>query len=231
MFHEPLTWRDEIESFRLARLASVWGNVNSQLDKSSGVFIHVLPLGRLHDIQDLRHLEGVLRTRLAPPTSSGHSSRFNADGFMHFDAADASAVRTYTQWFRFGGVEGFSSQFIRDGREGFAGGNRIFFARNLTNILRQFVGGSSAALLEVFQQDPPYGVAVSIIGAAGSLVVAGESYFWDDLQPIASDRLLISPVVIEEPGAEAATRALQPVIDIIWQSGGFAGDPRERQGS
>jgi len=127
MFLESASWVAQCDDLRRTRLNGLRSFPG--LDMTSVCLVHVLPLGRLDSIVDLRTPESILRTALPPLRQYGWSSRFNADGFLLY-TGDGTTVRSYTQWLRCGGAEGFSSSFVSR-YDGGAGSVLLLYGREL----------------------------------------------------------------------------------------------------
>lgn len=99
---------DETRTSRLSRLRMM-----PDINTSSITLIHVLPLAPSERLLDLPAHQAVLNQRCPPLQRAGWSARFNADGYMTFtQGGEDRKIFTYTQWFRTGGTEGFSSDFV-----------------------------------------------------------------------------------------------------------------------
>jgi hypothetical protein len=224
MFLETTTWSDEADQFRLDRIdkVRVRRTINASLDSS--VFIHVLPLGRLGGYVDLKPHERKLIQSLAPLGGGGWSSRFGVDGYMTYTTNSNSQLESYTQWFRFGGVEGYAATFVR-AYKGQGQEYPIFQAQGLTIKIENYVAEALKALVEIFDHTPPFGVGISVHGVKGAYIVIDEGNMG---KPIDQDEFVSPLVVVDDPDPVNVRSALKPIIDTLWQSGGFPEEPRKR---
>jgi hypothetical protein len=216
LFLRADSWGTEIEKFRRERAEQIRNRRMPVVDVSSSAFFHVLPLGRLDQLIDLRPHHRKLATTLAPPRQAGWDNRYNVDGFMTYSGG--TPIPSYTQWFRFGGIEGYSSHFVK------LRSNRPpkFEAVAMSIAIENYVREAVVALHEVLEQEPPYAVGVSLYGintAVISLPTAEES------KPIDQDEMILPLVILEEFDPPKVRERLRPLIDTIWQAGGLPGEP------
>jgi hypothetical protein len=221
MFLETSTWSDEAEQFRAERSEKVRKRGLINVNLTSSVFIHVLPLGRLNARIDLKQYEEKLRSLLSPPTNKGWGHRWDVDGFMTSTLGKNNLLDTYTQWFRFGGVEGYSADYLRNW-EGNGKTVPIFQARQLTIMLERYVPEAVTAMREIFDHQAPYAVGVSVHNVRGSYIVVKENRLGE---PIDQNDIVPPLVVVDESDPVNVRTALRPIVDTLWQSGGFAEEP------
>lgn len=209
MFNEQQSWREEVESFRRSRLATVVGEAGTLFDHESTTLIHVLPLCRLGELIDLKDKEEALRTQVPPPSHSGWNNRYNVDGFMTYTLLGKNPIYTYTQWFRFGGIEGFSSRFVRTRDD-----ERLFYAGSLVDSIDKFVPSALQALSEVFDHSPPYAVTVSIVGAWQSRLA--DLNFYDEPELVDRNEIRLGPAIFERiPDAATYAEVMTPLKNSI----------------
>jgi hypothetical protein len=221
MFLESSTWSDEADRFRAERSDKVRkGLIN--VNVTSSTFIHVLPLGRLGAYIDLKPHELKLRSLLSPPTEQGWSNRFGVEGFMTYTAGTGGLVDSYTQWFRFGGIEGYSADYLRVWKGDDGQTRPIFDAKGLTIMLERYVPEAITAVREIFEHQPPYAIGVSVHSVRGSYIVNERNQLGE---PIDQNDIVPPLVVVDETDPASVRVALRPIVDTIWQSGGFAEEP------
>jgi hypothetical protein len=227
MFREADAWVKEAEAFRQLRIQAVLVTPLAipTLKRESSVFVHVLPLGRLDRLIRLKnHLE-YLRTALRPlgEDYSGYSSRFNADGYLiHHDSGN-NQILAYSQWFRFGGVEGYDS-WVVDSREIAAGQQfRSLFANDIVKDLRAYLPRALAAM-NGLGIEPPYVVMISLLGITDSRILYGRHGLLSE--PITRDAILLPPIILEDE-TSAVLELIDPLFDIIYQAGGLTGVPQD----
>lgn len=227
MFLESRSWIDEAETFRSSRVARVrTGEVMSSLDLHSSVFVHILPLGRLEQIHDLRNRYDSIVRNFRPFDATGYNHRFNADGIL-LHSSKASSVHNvdrYTQVFRFGGVEGYSAGFVSDRPTDGSDNKPKLWAEQLDKEVPLYVTEQIKALQSVFGIEPPYAVLVTLCGLRGTTVAVSEEFRTVDSAYISEDELRLPPVVLDD-AADGIPALMRPVLEVVWQAGGYPGPP------
>lgn len=208
---------DEFRRYRLERLRSL-----PRLDMSSVTLFHVLPLAPVEGLIDLRAHESTLRS-FPPLHHHGWSHRFNADGYMTYDQVhDSRLTISFTQWFRTGGVEGYSSQFIGERSTGTGTTGRVLWLEQLQSALLEWTPKAVSLLVESLQLDPPLALLLSLQRVQGARIPAthyrlsSDTIDWDDL---------LLPPVLYEPLRDDLAATLQSLFDTIAQSAGLPGVP------
>ena len=225
MFLETTAWSEEAEQFRLDRIEKVRVRRRINANVNSSVFIHALPLGRLGGgYIDLKPHERAMIPTLAPPGGGSWSYRFNVDGFMTYTADTNWQLDSYTQWFRFGGIEGYASSFVRS-YKGQGQEYPIFDARGLTIKIENYVPEALKSLVELFDHTPPFAVGISVHGVNGAYIVIDQGTMG---KPIDQDEVVPPLAIVDDIDPVNVRNALKPLIDTLWQSGGFPEEPRKR---
>jgi hypothetical protein len=226
LFLETKSWIEDAEEFRAGRLERVRsGQAVPKLVATSGVLIHILPLGRLTSVISMNSRGEELGMALPPPEyRGGFGMRYNLDGCIASAANSQDNVTGYTQWFRFGGVEGYES-----GISGFVTGDGAgkiprFWANQTAKTILAFVPQALAAISAKLQIDPPFVVMLTLFGLAGSMIY-NEGRVRQAPTPFTDDLLHLPPVIVEDP-SEAADKILRPLLDIVWQTGGHPEAPK-----
>jgi hypothetical protein len=221
MFLESDSWVRECEQFRTDRLQFQRSIPN--LERLGGLTVHLLPLGRLRRTVKLRDRKDELMTAFQPLHPAGFAPRFNADGFVIWSGnRDGKPTRSYTQCFRFGGVEMFSSRFIldQDSRTGTAM-VPMLYVDELTAILRDRVPRAVASMKLLLETELPLALLLSLRGLQGA-IMATEART-RGLEPIDREDLILGAEVIESEADPLSV--LNPMLDVIWQAGNFDGAP------
>ncbi len=226
MFLEPKAWLTEANEFRRSRIMSVAREeILGPVSQDLMYFIHVLPLGRLDSMMDPVAIQERLQDLGPLDHGSGWSPRPNADGLLvynHVGNNEAKKIRSYSQWFRFGGVEGFTSTNTSEQRWDTTP-IKVVWGRLITEGTRTYVRGVIAKMRDVLAAEPPLAVGLSLSGVKGAYLI--EQWPAMDLaRPFDRDRIDVPFVFIEDltkdPKAE-----LQPALDMIWQAGGHSRSP------
>jgi hypothetical protein len=226
MFLEAQSWVTEAEAFRDRRIARIVNDIGTPpgLVREPALYVHVLPLGRLAEFIDLTCAVDQIRT-VAPPGGSVANTHFNADGYLTHDYGAKDSIPSYVQWLRFGGAEAFTSRILT-GRHDRGGRPRnLFFASNVDLYVPTFAKAAIAQLSGALRRDPPYVVLVSLDGVQGTVIAWENSWMYGREVPITETSFRLPSVVIEDPGADVET-ALRPVLDILWQAGGYPHAPQ-----
>lgn len=227
MFLETQSWVGQAEAFRDQRVERVVrGAVIPSLNLGSSLFIHVLPLGRLEALLDLASRESQLRVQLPPPSSSGYSHRFNADGFLTYTTPNGVQVDSYTQWFRFGGVEGYDSGIVQSFDAGTGRTVRQFWAQHVCDTIRDWTEHAIEAIRNELETDPPYVVLISLCGLAGATIAIEGGRFLGRHE-ITESPLRLPPLLVETSDSDIAG-SLAPLLDVVWQAGGYPRAPERR---
>ncbi|MCC6244970.1 MAG: ATP-binding protein [Gemmatimonadaceae bacterium] len=218
MFLETATLFEECEEFvarRLARLTTV------PLAQPKYVAVHILPIGRLRESIDVRATDDRSRGVFLPLGGRGTDMRFNAEGLL-FRASPHGQPRlvlAHTQLFRFGGLEGVSTNAIEAGR--FADENKYTRINGpyMSDQVRRYVKEGMQNLLRHADGAYPYFVSLTLEGVRGTYVMPMQSHEFGE--PIDVDRVQANAVVDDEAGVDDACLSL---TRILWQAGGWADD-------
>jgi hypothetical protein len=223
MFLESQSWTDEAQEFRRKRLDLIQSlQAHPMIDVTNFVLLEILPLGRLNEMIDLRAHAEAMRM-IKPPGASGWDHRFNADGFTTYARNAERAIRSYVQWFRFGGMEVYWSGVVRPGT---SGKGKLFAAGAVGEVLTNYVKMGTESLQGILGRDLPYVILFSLHGVRGASIP--EPYGFFDEHQIERDDMVLPPVTLEEQ-PQNLDEVLLPILDVLWQSAGFGGAPRRRQ--
>lgn len=224
MFLAGATWLDQVQHFRQDRIESVRAGLYRNLNTKSSIFVHVLPVGRLDGLIDLRPHETKFR-EFAPLTHDGWSHKFNAFGHMTHDTRSDSVV-SYSQWFRNGGVEGYSAQYRYQSPAAFGPVLEGFRAPLLSKDLPSFVRPALRLMQETLGFDPPFAVGLATYGLAGSSIYLGPEIYGG--KQIENDVGMLPPIIVNEAAAPELEEDLLSLLDVVWQSAGYSGVPRKK---
>lgn len=220
MFLESATWVEECEAFRRKRLNG-FRNM-PQLDGSSFVAVHLLPLGRLNRLLDMGAKAKQMDTNFPPLNQSSWNSPYNAQGFLTF-AERQGQIKNYTQVFRFGGVEGYSSMYV-DERDVAGKTRRVLLADSLDIGFENYVVESVKALKDVFDSEPPFCLMLTLTGVDRAIIPTSDSF---DFTPIDQSDIELPPVVLEHDSDVLAE--CRRLMEVVWQAAGFDGRPKARR--
>lgn len=219
----------DAEAFRLERLRRTQAReIRPDAAVPHPCFVHVLPLGRLDRLLDLRPHASALNTAVPPLGVNNWDYGYNADGYWAFrreSAAGSGALRAYTQWFRFGGAELFTADSVSTPTSVVPNAAPTFQGPALVGELRRTLPKVLDALTTRLGVDPPFVVSLSVAGLRGTRMrVARGGEFVDGGEVLDRDELLLPPTLLESAGVDIGT-ALTAALDVLWQAFGHPGVP------
>jgi hypothetical protein len=233
MFVNAQSLFEEADAFRRERLRRIAAReIREDVAAASQLFVHVLPLGRLDELRDLPAVADRLNGAAPLLRVSGWSDGYNADGYWTYNrsylAGGASVLNAYSQWFRFGGVELFTSDLTTPPSPHDADGPRAFNGRLYVHALRNVLPGVLAAMAGPLAVDPPYVVSLSIRGLRGAAMFrySHAIHPYDGVPRIDRDELTLPGILVEEANADPS-EFLRPALDVLWQAFGESRIPTE----
>jgi hypothetical protein len=219
---------DRIRDFRTERLGLIVADRTPVRLRGDGarVVVHLVPLEAFTTTTDI-NLDGSEGSGLFQPLFAdlgGAHSRWNLDGKLTYDLGSDGAAMQYSQLFRNGIFEGVDTYLMpRHEHADYGGpvaeGNLIehYLAPKLANPLQ---------VLRLIGASPPIVVLVSIVGARDFIILAARHAYYslrrEALPRIDRDTLLLPDVTIESFDADLP-RLMRPVLDALWQAGGWPG--------
>lgn len=215
---------ERVRRFREERvLRLLTGETPIPMGDSPKVIFHALPLNVL-DIWPV-FLTLTDQQRMATMTPMGGQPsdwRYNLDGFVLHTTRDEPSRQTYVQCFRDGGVEAMSGATLYGdpGRSGFYG--------QAVEISVLQVFGRWQALWRLLGVAGPLALGLTLSGVKGLKVLAassGLSFFGDKKETLDRDVVLLPELVVHDPAASTPAAILQPLFDLMWNGGGWAGSP------
>lgn len=219
-FNESGRWRESAERFRRQRIADVIsGEVAFSLNASrGGIFLHLLPLGRIDDQIDLprlmarwKHFEGSWGDELELAT------RPNVEGWLCLRKGHSDTNR-YLQVFRSGGVESYwSFENFTTTPSGLLEGNWV--EQKIAARINQ-----ALATAEALGVTAPYAIYITILGGQSRKIVDGRNRWLGNASGFHGQRLFLPSVVLEGLPADLS-RAVQPALDLLWQAAGWERSP------
>jgi hypothetical protein len=143
--------------------------------------------------------------------------RYNIDGFVVHTVRSQVDSQSYTQLFRSGGIETVSPNVVMMRSD-----MRAFHGRNLEASLIWRMAAYQR-VWDTLGVTGPVLAALTLSGMKGAKILAGSAYAFDP-EPFTLDLVNIPDLVILDR-AMPPQQALKPVIDIVWNGGGWAGSP------
>lgn len=218
MFLESESMFEECEQFvaqRLSRLKSI------PMPRARYAAVHILPIGRLRESIDIRGVNERSSGAFRALGGRMHDVRYNAEGFVcqAYPVGTAQAQFAHTQVFRFGGLEGVSTEFVGVSRGGDENKRNVINGPFVSGEIRKYVRGNIEQLIEHASGTFPFYVALTLEAVHGAYVL-GMGQFMDG-SPIDIARVQASAVVEDHSDIELACLSL---TRILWQAGGYADD-------
>lgn len=212
---------------RIARLQS--GERGMALHAPGQMLLQAVPLGSAMSGFIMPSVQDAMNA-FAPPGDPGATYRFNFDGLLIHSSASHGPGRTtsYTQVFRDGRIEMARGGYVRDiDRDGSV--RRYVASGSLVTQLAAAVRRSVSGIRKCGIADP-VAILISFLEAQGSRLPP-QSSFSDASDELDRRDLLFAPVVIEAAHG-ADDRALEPVLDALWQAYGneYCYPTRDREG-
>lgn len=209
---------ERTRSFRSERLGRiVAGDTPFVLRDAPKLVLHIVPFsgGTRPPPLDLSPVVG--RPDLIRPLSAyGLDFRHNLDGFAtFFSSHDRRTVLSYVQVFRDGAVEAVDARMLMSE----PGDTKIPVSYAEEKLIE--VTTSLLAAQRILGVSPPMTVMISLLGVRGfSLAVSAETWPLGG-GPIDRETLLLPEIVIEDPDNADVSAVLKPVLDALWNAGGW----------
>lgn len=213
---------ERVRSFRRERVAAVMsGETPIPMGTGPKAIFHLLPLMATADTWarfPAPSNESAVALNL--PTLEAALSlnwRYNVDGFVvHTVRADIES-QSYTQLFRHGGIETVSPNVVAMRSD-----TQAFHGRNLEAALIRRMAAYQR-VWETLGVTGPVLAALTLSGIKGAKILAGPAYSFDP-EPFTFNVVNIPDLVILDR-ATPPEQALKPLIDVVWNGGGWAGSP------
>ena len=210
---------ERVRQFRRERVAAVLGG-DTPITMATGpkAMFHLLPLAVAPDIwARFAGKERDLAMHLRTLEGAGNLNwRFNLDGFV-VHTVRKPAEQSYTQLFRYGGVEAVSPNVVVMRPD-----DRTFFGRNLEAALIRCMAAYQR-LWDTLGVTGPIMTGLTLSGMKGAMMRAGFEYSFDP-EPFTADIVNVPEAVVHD-AATPSHQALKPLLDIVWNGGGWPGSP------
>lgn len=212
---------ERLREFRTERITQIFnGRGPVELRSGALVIFHALPINPPESAwMNFRAIEAEAPLRwLAPMDGEPATFRHNLDGFVVHTLATHPNPNSYVQLLRSGGIEAGSGRLISGlDRQG---------ARNYypINIERAVIGAFSrfAGLWRLVGIDAPVMCALTLTGLQGCRFVTTGSFGFTEAT-VDRDPLFIPETIVQT--LDPADAALRPLLDVLWNSGGWPGSP------
>jgi hypothetical protein len=158
-----------------------------------------------------------LATGFAANPSRLTNWRYNLDGFVVHTVRSEIESQSYAQLFRHGGIEAVSPNVVVMRPD-----TRTFHGRHLeAALIRRMT--AYQRVWDTLGVTGPVLAALTLSGMNGAKITAGNDFSFDP-EPFTADLVNIPDVVILDSAAPPH-QALKPLLDIVWNGGGWAGSP------
>lgn len=228
LFLESESWEAEARRFREERIAQVTeGKVGPTVDASlAAVFVHVVPLGRLHDQIDLSSIDFNFQAAIRPPRASSWGERINLDGHVVLNEHQTPLLG-YALYFRHGGAEVYAALDHNYYTEVEGAEENAVDGRALERDLASHISTIVQEWLPAANISPPIAIFISLLGVRGRYLLdclPGRMLPTGHRRPIDRDRLLLPAVVVDDL-AGFGSEDLDPLFNAMWQASGWEKSP------
>jgi Schlafen, AlbA_2 len=218
MFMQNQLLKESIDTFRKERIIKVRNNkVFPTLDIKSSLMIHLIPFSFLKDdLIDISNFtsNSELKIKLKPIlTRGGWDTMYNIDGFATFTGYIKSNIEAYTQFFRNGIIELYSSNLTEKIESNVAPSQVHEIQLN-----EIFESVKNALLIqENLEIESPIYICISLHGIKDSQLILNNGRV---SRPFLEDELILPPVLLHSFESDIKN-TLNPIFDMIWQSAGW----------
>ena len=213
---------ERARSFRRERVAAVLsGDTPIPVGVGPKAIFHLLPLTTAADAWARFRAGNMSDLALQLPTldfAMAVTWRHNLDGFVVHTVHNEMESQTYAQLFRDGGIEAVSPNVVI-----LQADTPSFNGRPLETAM---IGRMTAyqGLWSTLGVTGPVMAALTLSGVKGAAILAGPEYVSFDPKPFTADVINVPEIVIQD-AATPSSQALKPLVDILWNGGGWAGSP------
>jgi len=201
-----------LRDFRMERLATISANDGPvALNEGPVAVFHILPLSAFTDPITISPNE---QTLFRPVRATGFNYLHTLEGFATYSGReDAESSRTYTLAFRNGIIEA-AAHVGRQNED-----RSVIFPDSVEGALIEVVD-SYFEQLQNMGVEPPFYVALALVGIRGYSLHTGTRRFFDARPSIRRDALILPEVFVDEPRPNTVT-FLKPLFDLFWQAFGY----------
>jgi hypothetical protein len=215
--------QDRVRRLRIERVMRILAQ-ETPIPVGSGpkVILHALPTSPSESpwVQ-LKTLQDSEVADLMPPLGGrARAWRFNLDGFITYTGSSGAESDSYAQVFRNGGVESMAGNLIFINER-----DKTFYGPRLEAKLIQNLGAWQK-LWKRIGVGPPIAIGVAVFGVKGTGIrpTSDPWVFPHETYPFDRDPIMVPEVVVEDTITPPDV-TLKPVLDMLWNAGGWAGSP------
>lgn len=219
MFMENYILKNKIENFRTERIEAIRNlKIFPTLNISTSFILHLIPFSfvkdRILDFSDNDFMRNALdRT---PMFCNGYSSMYNLDGYCNFSSSQRPIIDAYSQVFRNGIYEVYTSKLF-----GFDNTRNYGFMYSddfIESLISEISFGLN--LFKKLEIEPPVVLCISIVGIKNYVIKTGRG----DSDPFITNELILPQILFSESEVEIYP-LIKPILDIIWQSVDYSSSP------
>lgn len=221
LYNQSISNKQEAERFRIRRINEVKNNqFLPNVDSGPTLFFHVIPTNFLVNEIDLTNTDTIdlIVKELKPIQHHGWDFFLNIEGICTFNDLEEGIIKSYTQFFRNGMVEFFTTKLFHFKNSK----NKIFIEGQMIEIEAIRALNNVLKVYNSLNIDYPFIVFFSFAGIRPATIYGGN--LADRPRIIHKDELLTPPVLITD-NSQSIDQQLKPLFDIMWQSGNFTKSP------
>ncbi|MNE45563.1 hypothetical protein D3C80_1398510 [compost metagenome] len=210
---------EKISTFRKNRINDVIAQkFLPNIETSTSVFLHIVPANYFdNNIIDFSHAANNLTLELKPMATGGWDKMYNIDGFATFStSASREKISAYSQLFRNGAFEAYSSEFFWTSGDGILKLDPELLAEEIIPTAMK-----ALAVLNQLQIQPPFYISFSLHNVLGKEIYNQRSYI---NQKFRNDEIILPFLLLENYQSDVKT-ILKSNFDILYQSIGYASSP------
>lgn len=216
MFMQNQVLLEKIATFRKNRINDV---INKKflpnVETSTSVFLHIIPANYYdNNIIDFSHVANNLTLELKPMATGGWDKMYNIDGFATFStSANRETISAYSQVFRSGIFEAYSSEFFWVSADGVLKLDPESLAEEIIPTAIKALG-----VLNELQVQPPFYISFSLHNVLEKAIYNQRSYI---NRKFRNDEIILPFLLLENYQSDIKS-ILKPNFDILYQSIGYA---------
>jgi hypothetical protein len=224
MFLEQHEWSAEALALSENRSFQIAGSVGSDDGVHPVLVVHIVPLGRLDQVLDMRGRAEALSKAFSPLKWSGLSWEYNGEGVRIYTPTRGKPVYSYVQVFRNGIVE-FASLGFGEPQNGTNKFQRVY-GDTVAETLRKRLPDAIKQMRDALAVEPPYLVMIRVVNIHDArLAIDTTRFYMGSDHPIEEASLLLPPFTVDDPSAFSQDD-LSGALDVLWQSAGYPEAPR-----
>jgi hypothetical protein len=202
-----------VREFRRDRMNVVQANEGPiALNEGPKLIFHIIPISAFVGALTLSPNESLLFSPLG--VGGGFNLLHTLEGFATYSGAeDGDISRTYTLIFRNGIVEAAAHVGYESDK------GLLIYPDSVERAILEEAGGYFRNLRR-FGVEPPFYVAITLLGVRGYSLVSGDNFFFKKKRPLNRDSLIFPEILTEEASPDSQA-LFKPLFDLLWQAFGY----------